>query len=196
MRTNYVLIDYENVQPKDVALLNGHPFKVYVFVGANQTKVPLDLVKTLQPMGENANYILISGNGKNALDFHIAFYLGDLASKDPEGFYHVISKDTGFNPLLTHLKSRGIRVHQSKDLREIPILGFSALKSVDERVDAIVRKLQSNGASRPGKVKTLGSTIHSWFLKTLEQSEIDGLIATLAKRGDIVVKDGKVSYTF
>jgi hypothetical protein len=94
MRTNYVLVDYENVQPKDVSLLNGHPFKVLVFVGANQTKVTLGLVKTLQPLGANADYIIVSGNGRNALDFHIAFHLGDLANKDPEGFFHVISKDT------------------------------------------------------------------------------------------------------
>jgi len=74
--------------------LNGHPFKVLVFVGANQTKVPVDLVKTLQPLGANANYIVVSGNGRNALDFHIAFYLGDLANMDSGGFFHLISKDT------------------------------------------------------------------------------------------------------
>jgi hypothetical protein len=196
MRTNYVLIDYENVQPKDVALLNGHAFKVLVFIGANQTKVPLDLVKTLQPMGGNADYILISGSGKNALDFHIAYYLGDLANKDPEGFYHVISKDTGFDPLITHLKSRGIRAHRSNALCEIPILGFIAPKTIDERVDAVIKNLESRGSARPRRVKTLASTIHALFLKKLEQSEVDGLVAALVKRGAIVATDGKISYTF
>jgi hypothetical protein len=196
MRTNYVLIDYENVQPKDVALLNGHAFKVFVFIGANQTKVPLDLVKTLQPMGVNAAYILISGNGKNALDFHIAYYLGDLASKDPEGFYHVISKDTGFDPLIAHLKSLGIYAQRSSALCEIPILDFIAPKTIDERVDAVIKNLQSRGSARPRRVKTLASTIHALFLKKLEQSEVDGLVAALEKRGKIVATDGKVSYTF
>src|SRR5262245_26830753 len=195
MRTNYVLIDYENVQPKDVALLNGHPFKVLVFVGANQTKVTLGLVKTLQPLGASAEYIIVSGNGKNALDFHIAFYLGDLANKDPEGFFHVISKDTGFDPLLAHLKSRGIRAQRSRSLSEIPILGFSALESVEERVDAVIKNLKSRGGARPRRVKTLSSTIHALFMKKLEQSEVDVLIAALEKSGTIVVKDGKVSYT-
>jgi hypothetical protein len=196
MRTNYVLIDYENVQPKDVALLNGHAFKVLVFIGANQTKVPLDLVKTMQPMGADADYILISGNGKNALDFHIAYYLGDLANKDPEGFYHVISKDTGFDPLITHLKSRGIRAQRSNALCEIPILGFIAPKTIDERVDAVIKNLESRGNARPRKIKTLASTIHALFLKKLEQSEVDGLVAALVKRGAIVATDGKISYTF
>jgi len=196
MKTNYVLIDYENVQPKDVALLHGHAFKVLVFIGANQTKVPLDLVKTLQPMGANADYILISGNGKNALDFHIAYYLGDLANKDPEGFYHVISKDTGFDPLIAHLKSRGIYAQRSSALCDIPILGFIAPKTIDERVDAVIKNLQSRGNARPRKIKTLASTIHALFLKKLDQSEIDGLVAALEKRGKIVAADGNVSYTF
>jgi hypothetical protein len=196
MKTNYVLIDYENVQPKDVALLHGHAFKVLVFIGANQTKVPLDLVKTLQPMGANADYILISGNGKNALDFHIAYYLGDLANKDPEGFYHVISKDTGFDPLIVHLKSRGIYAQRSSALCNIPILGFIAPKTIDERVDAVIKNLQSRGNARPRKIKTLASTIHALFLKKLDQSEIDGLVAALEKRGKIVAADGNVSYTF
>jgi hypothetical protein len=195
MRTNYVLIDYENVQPKDVVLLNGHPFKVLVFVGANQTKVPLDLVKTLQPMGGNADYIVVSGSGRNALDFHIAFHLGDLANKDPEGFFHLISKDTGFDPLLAHLKSRGIRAQRSRSLSEIPILSFNALKSVDERIDAAIKNLKSRGSARPRRLKTLASTIHALFMKKLEQSEVDELIAALEKSGAIVVKDGRVSCT-
>ena len=73
MLTHYVLIDFENVQPKSLSALGGHPFKVKVFVGANQTKVPMDLARALQPMGENAEYIPISGNGRNALDLHVAF---------------------------------------------------------------------------------------------------------------------------
>ena len=153
MRTNYVLIDYENVQPTSLSLLNGHPFKVMVFVGANQTKVPLDLAKTLQPMGANADYVLISGNGRNALDFHITFYLGELSTKDPAGFFHLISKDTGFDPLVAHLKSRGIFAQRSADLREIPIHGFIAPESLEERVKAVIENLASRGSSRPRTTK-------------------------------------------
>ena len=146
-------------------------------------------------MGGNAGYIVVSGNGRNALDFHIAFYLGDLANKDREGFFHLISKDTGFDPLLAHLKSRGIRAQRSRSLSEIPILGFNALKSVEERMDAVIKNLKSRGSTRPRRHKTLSSTIHALFMKKLEQSEVDVLIAALEKSGAIVVKDGKVTYT-
>jgi len=32
--TNYVLIDFENVQPKNLNILANHPFKVFVFIDA------------------------------------------------------------------------------------------------------------------------------------------------------------------
>jgi len=35
LATNYVLIDFENVQPKNLEILSNHPFKVLVFVGAS-----------------------------------------------------------------------------------------------------------------------------------------------------------------
>ena len=78
MKNNYILIDFENVHPKSLEILNGHPFKVIVFVGANQAKVPFELVMSMQALGDNAEYVQIAGNGPNALDFHIAFYIGQL----------------------------------------------------------------------------------------------------------------------
>ena len=77
---------------------------MFVFVGASQTKIPYDLAAAMQQPGENGQYVKISGNGKNALDFHLAYYVGELATNDPEVYLHVISKDTGFDHLIKHLK--------------------------------------------------------------------------------------------
>ena len=113
MPTNYVLIDFENVQPKNLEILKNHPFKIFVFVGANQTKVSFDLATAMQGFGEDAQYIKISGNGQNSLDFHIAYYIGQLSLKDPEGHFYIISKDTGFDPLIEHLRTKKIRIRSS-----------------------------------------------------------------------------------
>ena len=51
---NYVLIDYENVQPKNLEILKGHEFIVKVFVGSKQTRVPNELSAALQAFGDNA----------------------------------------------------------------------------------------------------------------------------------------------
>lgn len=194
MKNNYILIDYENVQPKNLALLNGHPFKVIVFVGANQTKIPFDLASGLQALGSNAEYVKIGGNGSNALDFHIAYYIGQLVERDPGAFFHIISKDTGFDPLIKHLKERKISALREKDLSEIPLLRISNATSADEKVDAIVKNLAIRGHSRPRKVATLENTINSLFMKTLEEPELKSLVDKMKQLNLITIENENVSY--
>lgn len=194
MATNYVLIDFENVQPKNLELLMTHPFRVFVFVGASQTKVSFDLADSMQLLGNNARYIKIAGNGQNALDFHVAFYIGELAAKDKDAHFYIISKDKGFDPLIKHLKSRQISVERKKDLAEIPPLRVPVTTSSDEKVAAIVKNLGGRGQSRPRKVRTLENTINNLFTKKLEKNELSALVKELQKRKLIVVNEGNVSY--
>ena len=80
-RTSFVLVDFENVQPKDIGLLKGGPFKLKVFLGPNQPKIPVSLVAALQPFGENAEYISLETAGSNALDFHMRRLKRNAASR-------------------------------------------------------------------------------------------------------------------
>ncbi len=192
--TNYVLIDFENVQPKNLELLSKHPFKVMVFVGANQTKVPYALAEAMQRMGENAKYIQIAGTGNNALDFHIAFYVGELATKNPDAYFHIISKDKGFDPLIRHLKSRKIHIQRENDLAAIPILRVNSSAKPDEKITAIVKNLAGRGPARPRKETTLANTIQSLFTEKLEEKELMALINELKRKQYIVVNNGNISY--
>ena len=194
MKTNYVLIDYENVQPEAMAVLNEEHFKVIVFVGANQTKVSFEVASALQQMGTRAEYVRISGNGSNALDFHIAFYIGQLAAQEPEAYFHIVSKDTGFDPLIQHLKARKILACRSKDFTEIPIVKAAHSKTPGERLEVVIADLQRRGAAKPRTVKTLSSTINSIFQKQISEQELVDLMASLEKRGVIVTVGTKVSY--
>jgi hypothetical protein len=194
LATNYVLIDFENVHPKNLELLTKHPFKVFVFVGANQSKVPFDLADSMQLLGNDARYIKIAGNGQNALDFHIAYYVGKLAALDPDAQFHIISKDKGFDPLIKYLKGKKIRVQREKDLAEIPILRVPNTTSSDEKIAAIVKNLGGRGQSRPRKVRTLENTINTLFTKKLDKNELASLVREMQKRKLIVVNQGNVSY--
>ena len=88
-RTNYVLVDYENVQTTDLAMLRDGPCKVKVFLGANQAKIPVALAAALQELGANAEYVLLQSSGSNALDFHIAYYIGVLSAQEPSASFHI-----------------------------------------------------------------------------------------------------------
>jgi len=194
MKTNYLLIDFENVQPKSLALLDGVPFKVYVFHGVHQNKVPIELARELQKLGKDAEYVQIEGTGKNAADFHIAFTIGALSKADPNAYIHVISKDTGFDPLIRYAKQRKIFIQRSKDVADIPILKLSGATSTSERISAIVHNLASRGQNRPRKVKTLSSTINSLFQKTLSDVEVAGLVKALEAAGHVTIEGDNVSY--
>lgn len=194
MRTNYVLIDYENVQPEAMAVLSKEHFKVIVFVGANQAKVTFEVASALQQMGERAEYIKISGNGSNALDFHIAYYIGLLASKEPEAYFHIVSKDTGFDPLINYLKGKKILACRSKDVTDIPIVKASNSKSPSEKIAVIIADLKRRGAAKPRAVKTLTSTISNMFQKQLSDEELQSLLLELQTKGIVSIAGTKVSY--
>jgi len=195
LRTNYILIDFENIQPKNLSVLKGHNFKVMVFVGAKQSKIPFELVVAMQDLGDSAEYIKIDGNGPNALDFHIAFYIGNIACQNKNCYFHIISKDTGFDPLIRHLQTKKILVHREKDIMDIPALKFSNALSIAERADAITKYLISRGNAKPRTATTLVNTIISLFSKTLNEKELNDVLNELIKRKVVIKNGAKVTYS-
>ena len=158
------------------------------------SKIPFDLADSMQLLGNNARYVKITGTGQNALDFHIAYYIGLLAAKEPDASFSIISKDKGFDPLVRHLTGKKVQIQRHKDLGEMPFLQLSGTTSIDEQIAAIVKNLGGRGQSRPRKVKTLQNTINSLFAKKLEQKELKALVNELQKRKLIVVNQSNVSY--
>lgn len=194
MRTNYILIDYENVQPESLAGLDAEHFKVLLFVGANQAKLTFEVAQAMQALGGRAQYVKIAGNGPNALDFHIAFYIGHLSASDPNAYFHVISRDTGFDPLIQHLKEKKVPVVRSKTIEDIPLLKASNQKTLPEKIAVALAHLRLRGAAKPRTVKTLSNTIATLFQKQLAEDELAALVTEMQRLGWISVQDTKVSY--
>lgn len=193
-RTNYILIDYENVQPSDLAILRDGPFKVKVFLGPNQAKVPVALAAALQHLGASAEYVLLDSSGSNALDFHIAYYVGLLSAQEPAAFFHIISKDTGFDPLIKHLKTKGVFAQRSTSVSSIPYFKPNLPSTSDGQVEAVVVHLAKLKAAKPRTEKTLLSTLHALFKKELSEAQLTALFALLCKRGIVKVDGTKITY--
>jgi len=194
MRINYVLIDLESVQPDALDLLAHQHFRLLVFVGANQAKVSFGMAVAVQKLGTQAQYIKISGNGPNALDFHIAYYIGRLATADPTAYFHIVSKDTGFDPLIQHLKSQKVFADRVKDVVDIPLVRASNTKSPGEKVEVVLAKLKLLKASKPRTVKTLSSTIASLFQKQMSDEEVSAVVQDLVQQGHLALDGTKVTY--
>ena len=209
MKTNFVLVDFENVQPENVELLRGLSFKIKVFAGAKQAKIPIKTASAVQALGPDAEYVQVDGVGKNALDFYIAYYIGRLAAETPNASFCVISKDTGFDPLLKHLSVQGISCQRLESIADIPGVKKASSKliskladtakpfdsrTISEKVDAIIANLAKRKTAKPLTLKTLRSTIKAFLNGSPADAELDELIEELKKRGVVKVADGKVSY--
>lgn len=194
MRTNYVLIDFESLQPELIAALNLEHFRVLVFMGANQPKVSVEFASMLQPLGARATYLRISGAGRNALDFHITFYIGELLAKDPTAVFHVISADGGYDPLIQHLRDRQVFAYRHKSVGEIPHVKAANSKSLPAKVAFVRESLGGRATGRPATLKTLDSTISGMFPGGLQDDVRASVIAELQTSGFLSVFGTKVTY--
>lgn len=192
MKTHYVLIDYENVQPKEITLLRDAACKVKVFVGPNQGKIPVGLAVALHALGSSAEYVLLETAGPNALDFHIAYYIGRLSAQDPAAAFHIISKDSGFDSLVKHLTGKGILVTRSTCIASMP--GLARLPSIESQIDAAIKDLIRRAATRPRTRKTLLSTLNALFRKQLSEPQLLELLDALCKQGVVNIDGTKVTY--
>jgi outer membrane biosynthesis protein TonB len=105
MKEQHLLVDYENVQPSIDDLLKLAPklTDVWLFHGPNQVK----RAQQLQAAHERVTLVPHSGKGKNALDFHLSFYLGYVAAKHPAASLVVVANDKGYDSMIAHAKDLG-----------------------------------------------------------------------------------------
>ena len=197
---NYVLVDYENVQPlaESLASLNDPQIAVIVFVGSSQKTLSYDFVSSFQRLGEGGEYVKISGNGKNALDFHIACYLGILTTKAPKACFYIVSKDTGYDPLVTHLRSKKFRVHRVAAIKSIPtvkVLEEVAGLTTAQKGEKFLKRLSNANASRPATEKTLRNSLKTFFRNVLAEAEFEEVFAIVTSSSLVKISDGKVNYS-
>src|SRR5512135_907310 len=115
MNLTHILVDFENVQPSaaDIGLVRGDGVRLAIFRGPGQMKYSADVAEAWQPLGASLTFIRCAKAGRNAVDMHIAFYLGELvAAHQGNGAtarprFVIVSKDTDFDPLLMHIRAQG-----------------------------------------------------------------------------------------
>lgn len=106
----HVLVDWENVQPKDIEIRSLVPdvTHVWIFHGPSQKRAGANQ----QSFGNELTLVPISRSGKNALDFLLSYYVGYISSRNPNACFVVISNDQGYGPMLDHAKELGFATSQ------------------------------------------------------------------------------------
>lgn len=131
MITKLLLVDLENKHKVDLSPLAAN-FRAIIFVGANQNPPKASRAPATAHRFSPVDFLRISGGGKNALDFHIAFELGRTIEKAPGTECFVLSGDKGFDPLLNHLNSNGMSCKRIESISELIPAEAVAVTSPDQ----------------------------------------------------------------
>ena len=177
-RTQYIFIDYENVSESDLSRVIGKAARVLMIIGTKHTKLPTSLFLFAQDSPEQLRIVQTPVDGRNALDFVLTFELGRTIATDPEGYFHIVSKDTDFDSVLRHLKSEGKLIARHTSLAEIP-----ALRTPEELLAKIKAELADATSPRPSTRKTLENKIKSSFRNNVEPDFIEKTIKTFIRTG-------------
>ncbi len=217
-----LLVDFENIQDLDyLKKLRNTDLEVRVFIGPQQAKLPTALVRQAQPFGSRLHWIQMEGHGKNALDFHIAYTIGLLAAENRKRRIFILSKDSGFDPLLSYLSKRNIDCQRIEELGKFlinkdapppaPCVLPAPAPSVASLVNATppAQKPAAKALSltdvllhldtipprtRPKKPKTLAAHLANHFKKQAPNRDFNQVIKELAKLGKISIDSEKLSY--
>lgn len=122
MKELHALVDFENVQPslEDLARLAPGFTDVWLFHGPHQSRP----ARQLAASHGRVTLVPHTGRGKNALDFHLSFYLGYVAAKHPQAQLVVVANDKGYDSMIGHARVLGFTARR---------VGFKARKAVVKR---------------------------------------------------------------
>lgn len=193
----FVYVDYENMNNlKKCPKIDG---KYFFFIGEKQASVPKSLVVTSND--SDVEWIEIVGSGKNALDFHIAYYLAKNDSEKDVSHY-ILSKDKGFDPLVSFINKK----HNSKIVKRIISLNDLVVvsqKSTDmmptkEQYEKVLNNLKGIAKSkRPKTEAKLKAHIQAYGKDKWSDDDIQNILDELYRKGNIS-KGGnnRLSYAF
>ncbi|MGG6296894.1 PIN domain-containing protein [Leptolyngbya sp. AN02str] len=198
LKKTILLVDYENIQNINLSVIQEQEIEIKIFVGQAQNKVPIELVQATQKFGSRVEWIKIEGTGSNALDFHIAFYLGRFSKDIGGGSFLILSKDKGFDPLIKYINKSKVNCQRIQSLLE---LSKEKDALISQNTDSITKaienlsKIQKN--KRPRTRKTLRQHIKSLLIqKKLSDQEIDTLVDTLFVQKKISEASNHLTYNF
>ena len=117
---NYYLVDYENVNAKGLAGVDGLSENdvVCIFYSKNADSITFDLHRQLNESKANISIQKVDVGLRNALDFQLASYLGYVIREnmDIACAYYVVTKDRGYESLVNYWKKRNVPIQLAVDV--------------------------------------------------------------------------------
>ena len=186
---NHVFVDFENVHEVDPALIGAKSVSLTLLLGARQTRLDAALIEKLMEHAASVQLVRLTTSGKNALDFALAYYVGRAVMADPTGSFHIVSKDTGFDPLIEHLRSRHIHAQRHGDFTTLVFSGPAKPPSAppEDLMPRVLEHLSKHVNNRPKRKKTLVSHLLAFSGNAVTEADVVALVETLRKAGRLSI---------
>lgn len=218
----HLFLDLENLAPpaEHLQLVRGDHFRLWVHYGPLQKKFNEDQVRAWQPLGEKVFFVQSTKSGKNALDMHIAFSLGEAHHEDvrtnTKARYVIISGDKGFDALFGYLHGKGVQIDRAESIPDaLKLTGHVAptvknaksqakpvtppstktpSASIATPAELVRANLREHTKNRPRTRKKLEHHIDSLLGHKVDEAGIAKVILLLEKQAAISFAGTKVSY--
>jgi len=194
-------------------------FIVHLFLGPTNKKLDVEVVERLLEHSQAVKMIRSPKVGKDALDFVLAYHLGQAVLTDPKAYFHLVSRDEGFDSLVELLKARHVKTRRHSDWKEMEAALKNGPTAVNgqaiangatkqamnggpekspllshEAVKFLVN-LTKSAKNRPKKKATLVTHAKSLLGKGANDGDGEKVVAELLKAGHLKIDDkGAVSY--
>jgi hypothetical protein len=214
---HYIFVDFENVQKIDPAVIGAENVCFTLLMGPLNKKLEMTVVERLHKHPGSTKLVRLTSSGRNALDFAVAYYVGQAAAHNPSGRFHIVSKDKDFDPLIEHLRSVGLQIfrHDSFDALALsrspksksatPVTTRPKPKSaakakaappgLEELAGKALQHLGKASTKPPKTLPKLLSHLRTHLGKKIAEAEVPRLVERLKRDGHVSIDEkGAVNY--
>jgi len=216
MFNEIIFVDFENFT-KIIDDIKKKDAKIVVLAGLKQADKPFAYAKELLDSVSSVELLKVKGEGKDALDFFIAYYLGVYTSRNKELKFTICSNDKGYDPLIKHLCDNKIIIKRLEFRNEpkVKTIPKPKVKIVPKPKVIIMPKPKEQPNSfetdkdykkafdnikgisakkRPRKLKGFESYVKNIFHETIQIEKINEIIDGFKKHKYIEVENENIKY--
>lgn len=219
---NHVFVDLENVKSIDPRVRGGKNFTFHLFYGPQNKKLDMGVVERLFENSQSVKIVRSPKTRKNALDFVLAYHLGQAVQSDPKGSFHIVAPDMGYESLVELLRSRNVEIQKHADwsglkcraaakvavipptktppaaatpAAKAPAVAKPAAKGLSVAAEKLLKNLRKSEKNRPKKEKTLAAHARNFSGKDKPEADAAKVIEELRKAGHLAIDEkGAVTY--
>lgn len=171
-------VDYENVHEDGLVGVDEvrEPIEVHVFNSRMGMLSSFDSLYAGLSLYVTWRFEMADNGQRDALDIQLAGFLGFAAAKSPSDTFHIVSKDKGYDSLVTSFTRNGINV-----TRQINIRGdkdLASLQEEDKVQETVAKEVSQKEVKTEERFMTLRSLIPA---DVCSDETITGIIEVIAK---------------